>query len=188
VAPVAYSVAGSGFARQLWQYKSDTAGRDAARAALRVLLLVFLRDHGRCVWTAAGMPAPSHVAVVPTGRGRPGVHPLRELIEPYLALDWVPLLIRSGHQVSPRDLLPGRFRAAARLPGASVLLLDDTWTSGASAQSAVAALKLAGARHVAAVPLGRHVNFSDPAVVPLAPAVTAHSFRLDRCALHKIVA
>ena len=37
-----------------------------------------------------------------------------------------------------RDLDPGRFRAAGPLPGAAVLLLDDTWTSGASAQSAVA--------------------------------------------------
>ena len=40
----------------------------------------------------------------------------------------------------------------------SVLLIDDTWTTGASAQSAAAALKAAGAEHVAAVVIGRHLN------------------------------
>jgi orotate phosphoribosyltransferase len=39
-----------------------------------------------------------------------------------------------------------------------VLLVDDTWTTGANAQSAAAALKRAGAGAVAAVVIGRHVN------------------------------
>jgi orotate phosphoribosyltransferase len=43
------------------------------------------------------------------------------------------------------------------LTGASILLLDDTWTSGGTAQSAAVALKRAGARSVAVVVLGRHV-------------------------------
>jgi orotate phosphoribosyltransferase len=46
--------------------------------------------------------------------------------------------------------------------GADVLVVDDTWVSGGSAQSAAAALKLAGARRVAIVVLGRHVNPADP--------------------------
>jgi adenine/guanine phosphoribosyltransferase-like PRPP-binding protein len=37
------------------------------------------------------------------------------------------------------------------------LLLDDTWTSGGTAQSAAVALKQAGARSVAVVVLGRHL-------------------------------
>jgi orotate phosphoribosyltransferase len=39
-----------------------------------------------------------------------------------------------------------------------VLLIDDTWTTGANAQSAAAALKSAGAGPVAAVVIGRHLN------------------------------
>jgi orotate phosphoribosyltransferase len=39
-----------------------------------------------------------------------------------------------------------------------VLLIDDTWTTGANAQSAAAALKDAGAGPVAAVVIGRHLN------------------------------
>jgi adenine/guanine phosphoribosyltransferase-like PRPP-binding protein len=38
-----------------------------------------------------------------------------------------------------------------------ILLLDDTWTSGGTAQSAAVALKRASARSVAVVVLGRHV-------------------------------
>jgi adenine/guanine phosphoribosyltransferase-like PRPP-binding protein len=47
--------------------------------------------------------------------------------------------------------------------GADVLVVDDTWVSGGSAQSVAAALKLAGARRVAVIVLGRHVNPADPA-------------------------
>jgi orotate phosphoribosyltransferase len=39
-----------------------------------------------------------------------------------------------------------------------VLLIDDTWTTGASVQSAAAALRDAGAAGVAAVVVGRRVR------------------------------
>lgn len=184
VVPVSYSVAGSGYARALRLYKSDAQDRDAARRVLRAMLLVFLHDHGRCVWTRARMAAPTHVAVVPSGRGRPGTHPLRTLVQPYLALPWADLAVCAPEPVQARDLDPGRFRARARLPGASVLLLDDTWTSGSSAQSAAIALKRAGARRVAVVALGRHVNPREPTAGTLAEVLAGRSFRPDRCAVH----
>lgn len=184
VVPVSYAVAGTPYARVLWQYKSGVPGRDAARAALRAMLLVFLHDHGPCVWARAGVAAPSHVAVVPSGRGRPGAHPLRALVEPYLALPWAGLLIRPGQPVPPRDLDPARFRAPGRLSGAAVVLLDDTWTSGSSAQSAAVALRLAGAARVAVVVLGRHVNPRDPAAARLAAVLTGRPFRPGWCAVH----
>lgn len=43
----------------------------------------------------------------------------------------------------------------------SVLLLDDTWTSGRSAASAAQALKDAGAAHVSVLTLGRQLNLSN---------------------------
>ena len=46
----------------------------------------------------------------------------------------------------------------AQLTDEPVLLIDDTWTTGANAQSAAAALKRAGAGPVAAVVIGRHLN------------------------------
>ncbi|NED11784.1 hypothetical protein [Streptomyces sp. SID9124] len=38
------------------------------------------------------------------------------------------------------------------------LLVDDTWTTGNHVRSAATALKAAGARRVAVVVLGRHLN------------------------------
>jgi hypothetical protein len=174
VAPVAYAAKGGHHATNLWRYKSDGPGAEAASAALRALLLVFLCDHGRCVWRRAGAPGPSHVAIVPSCRGRPGTHPLQAMAAPYLSLPWVRWVRRpDADGPAPLDPDPRRFRPE-RIAGASVLLLDDTWTSGASATSAAAALRLAGARAVAVVVLGRHLD----AAVPAMP------YRSQLCAVH----
>jgi hypothetical protein len=217
VVPVAYAAKGGPLARSLWLYKSGQAGPgpSAARRALTALLLVFLREHGPCVWREAGWagPAraagPTHLAVVPSCRGRTGSHPLRSLAEPYLRLPWATLTARPGADGDTRDLDPGRFTAAGLDPagldpagpnttgpnttrldraglggagrgGARVLLLDDTWTTGASAQSATMALRRAGASSVAVVVLGRHLGPPRPDQAGL----TATAFSADRCAVH----
>jgi hypothetical protein len=188
VVPVSYAVKGTAFADDLWRYKSrpgpepsDPAIR-RARASVLALLLIFLTDHGGCVWRHAGMPPPRRLAVVPTGYGRPGPHPLLWLASPYLRLPVCPLAIRPGRQ--GRDLDQNRF-VAGRVPaGTSVLLLEDSWVSGASAQSAAAALKLAGARHVAVVVLGRHVNPADPGAAPLLTRLALARYDPLTCAVH----
>lgn len=172
VAPVAYAEKGGPHATDLWRYKSGGPGARAAQEALRSLLLVFLRDHGPCVWRCAGMPGPACVAVVPSRRGRAGIHPLQAMLEPYLTLPWARLSVgyRDGKAACDPD--PGRFQAG-RLPGAAVLLLDDTWTSGASATAAAAALRLAGARSVAVVVLGRHLDAGGFSPAPFRPGLCA---------------
>jgi hypothetical protein len=183
VVPVAFAVKGDAHARRLWQYKSSRLSAEAraeTAAMLRALLLVFLRDHGVCLWRAAGVPGPSHLAVVPTARGRPGMHPLRELVEDYLAIPCAKLSARSG-EVQVRDLDPDRFMAGP-MPGAKVLLIDDTWTTGSSAQSAAMALRRAGAATVIIVVLGRHVGRAEASAAGVGPATTP--FRTRSCALH----
>jgi hypothetical protein len=182
VVPVAYAPKGGPHATNLWRYKSGHPGAAAAQAELRALLLVFLRAHGTCVWRRAGAPGPSHVAVVPSRRGRSGAHPLERLAAPYLTLSRARLALARPDDPAAHDPDPSRFRAE-RLAGASVLLLDDTWTTGASAVSAAAALRLAGARSVALVVLGRHLDAaaaaaagpgeSSPLAMPLRPWLCA---------------
>jgi hypothetical protein len=82
---------------------------------------------------------------------------LQLLVRGCLALLWAALAARPGGDTWARMLDPGRFRVPRPLTGAAVLLLDDTWTSGGTAQSAAVALKRAGARSVAVVVLGRHL-------------------------------
>jgi adenine/guanine phosphoribosyltransferase-like PRPP-binding protein len=62
------------------------------------------------------------------------------------------------NEVAPRSFSLDRYVAETSLSGEPVLLIDDTWTTGSSAQSAAATLKAAGAGVVAAVVIGRHVN------------------------------
>src|SRR5262249_56511217 len=103
-----------------------------------------------------GVRAPACACVVPSGGGRPGPHAVQALVRGCLALPWVPLLARPGADTWGRALDPGRFSAPHSLTGQVVLLLDDTWVSGGTAQSAAAALKRAGAGPVALVVVGRH--------------------------------
>src|SRR5205807_2443142 len=50
------------------------------------------------------------------------------------------LLERTAAEVPPRTFDAAKFAPRRRLRGESVLLIDDTWTTGANAQSAAAAL------------------------------------------------
>jgi hypothetical protein len=70
--------------------------------------------------------------------------------------------------------------------GARVLLVDDTYTTGARAQSAASALAGAGARVVAIVPLARVVDPGYSSVVSERwRAWSARPFRFDRCCVHE---
>jgi hypothetical protein len=182
VAPASVPTPASGPAPSSAETPAFVPTPASARASVLALLLAFLTDHGPCVWQRAGMPPPGRLAVVPTGAGRPGPHPLLRLVSPYLRLPACPLVLRPGRQ--GRDLDLDRFQVLARPAGASVLLLDDTWVSGASAQSAAAALKLAGARHVAVIVLGRHVNPDDAASAPLLAGLAAARYDPSACAAH----
>lgn len=182
VVPVCYAVKGTAFATDLWRYKSWRTPSPGARTSMLALLLAFLHDHGACVWRQAAMPAPGRLAVVPTGCGRPGPHPLLELAAPYLRLPVTRLVIRPGEQ--GRYPNANRFSAERTGRGASVLLLEDTWVSGASAQSAAAALKRAGARHVAVVVLGRHIDPADRLGGPLVARLAPAPYDRGTCAVH----
>jgi hypothetical protein len=181
---VAYAIEGGPHAGRLWQYKSARHGTAAAAgpaATLRAMLLVFLRDHGPCLWRAAGTASPTRLSVVPTARGRLGTHPLHSLVQGYLAIPCAELVARPGGEQA-RDLDPERFRAVP-LPGARVLLIDDTWTTGSTAQSAAMALRAAGARSIVTVVLGRHVGSAAAEQAGLGAA--AMPFRMDSCAVHQ---
>ena len=94
-------------------------------------------------------------------QGRDDHHPLRHIVGELVGPTrnrHQRLLRRTGHDVPARTFSELKFHAVERLHGDAVLLIDDTWTTGASAQSAAAALKAAGAGPIAAVVIGRHLN------------------------------
>lgn len=163
VAPISYSVAREQLHHALACYKR-LDGEVARRlgAGLAAVLWRFLAEHEPCVAHAAGAASFELVTTVPSGeRERDERHPLRwivgELVGPTRERH-ERLLRRTGAEVSTRAFSPDKYACARRLDGEPVLLIDDTWTTGANAQSAAAGLKAAGAGRIAAVVIGRHLN------------------------------
>ncbi len=148
--------------------------RDRFGPMVLALFGAFLHDHGPCVCAAAGGPI-DVVLPVPSSR-RPTGSPLRTLRglataarAPFSGAQWVPDLLRRGpgpvghmHPDGAAFSVPEPRRALVR--GRRVLLLDDTYVSGARAQSAAAALRRAGAAAAVIVAAGRVLR---PDRVPL---------------------
>jgi hypothetical protein len=163
VAPISYSVAHEQLHHALASYKR-LRGEVARRlgVGLAAVLWRALTTHEPCVAGVAGAEAFSLVATVPSGdAARDQDHPLRwivsELVGPTRTRH-ERLLRRTDVVIKDRAFDARKYEATRNLMGAAVLLIDDTWTTGANAQSAAAALKAAGAGPVAAVVIGRHLN------------------------------
>jgi hypothetical protein len=161
--PISYSIAREQLHHALASYKrldGDVARR--LGSILAAIMWRFLTEHERCLAKAAQTEHLEIATTVPSGdQDRDERHPLRhivgELVGPTRAR-YRQLLRRTDTETPPRTFDPDKFAAATKLQGQSILLIDDTWTTGATAQSAAAALKQAGAGSVAAVVIGRHLN------------------------------
>jgi predicted amidophosphoribosyltransferase len=163
VAPISYSVAHEQLHHALASYKR-MRGEAARRlcVGLAAVLWRTLSAHEPCVAAAAGVHDFALVATVPSSDAlRDRDHPLRwivsQLVGPTRARH-ERLLRRTDIAIEGRAFHASKYEATRNLAGAPVLLIDDTWTTGANARSAAAALKAAQAGPVAAVVIGRHLN------------------------------
>jgi len=163
VAPISYSVGGEWLHHVIVSYKrdADPSVPDALAAVAR-LCAEFVCAHERCVAAASAVPEFQLVTTVPSADPlRDLHHPLRRIVGELATPTrdrYERLLVRSQTPAIPRVFDPGRYDATRTLDGEAVLLVDDMWTSGASAESAAAALLDAGASAVAAIVVARHLN------------------------------
>jgi hypothetical protein len=163
VAPISYSVAHEQLHHALASYKRLT-GEVARRIGIQLAAVLwrYLDAHEPCAAGAADVERFPIVTTVPSGdRARDDRHPLRWIVGELVGQTrerHERLLRRSAVDVETRAFDGGKYAALRSLNGEPVLLIDDTWTTGANAQSAAAALRAAGAGPVAAVVIGRHVN------------------------------
>jgi predicted amidophosphoribosyltransferase len=167
VAPISYSVAHEQLHHALAAYKriDGAVGRRLA-IQLAAVLWRYLQTHEQCVARTAGAQAFDLITTVPSGDpSRDERHPLRWIVGELVGQTrrrHERLLRRTNAPAEPHEFTADKFAPTPtptrHVNGASILLIDDTWTTGASAQSAAAALKAAGAGPVAAVVIGRHVN------------------------------
>jgi predicted amidophosphoribosyltransferase len=163
IVPISYSVAREELHAMLAGYKRGCGfGAERQLRRLAATLWRFLVLHEACLAARAGVRGFDVVTTVPSSDpGRDAAHPLRRLVGELCGSTRARhhrLLELSGAAVVPRRFSANRYVCRAALDGANVLLIDDTWTTGASAQSAAAALRSAGAAAVAGVAIGRHVN------------------------------
>jgi len=163
----------------------DPVTRVVFQFQIAALLARFLNDHGDCIRTAADTEW-DVITTIPSSGDRAGPHPLestlrksRTLVRQLDSL-LVPGPVKAGHnRASDRG-----FTVTSTVQDRSVLLVDDTFTTGARAQSAASALQQAGARVVAIVPVGRVINpdFSQETEA-LWDRATRQLFDFGRCCL-----
>lgn len=163
MAPISYSVGREQLHHALAQYKR-LDGEVARQLAVQLAAVLwrYLAEHERCAASAAGTEAFELVTTVPSSdRARDDRHPLRWIVGEVVALTrdrYERLLRRSSFALEAHEFSRQKYEPARELHGESILLIDDTWTTGANAQSAAAALRSAGAGRLAAIVIGRHLN------------------------------
>ncbi len=151
ILPITLSVHGELIHDHLRNYKDSrsTSVRDRTTLRLAGLLAIFMANHARCVGEfdyATCVPSERQVALEPVvRRTRCFAGRCRQV-----------LAARPGS--GERELDPARFVVTDGVAGDRVLLLDDTFVTGASLFSAVAALRERRAVVVGPVVIGRHVH------------------------------
>ncbi|GGV45027.1 hypothetical protein GCM10010293_52620 [Streptomyces griseoflavus] len=186
VVPVSLALKREQYANELWRYKNAAGPQQQYfRMGLAAVLWRFLAAHEGCIADRCAVPGFGIVTTVPSTSGRAD-HPLRTMAAHMVGatrdryrdlLAPIPDAAALGRTVSP-----SRYTSSA-LWGDDVLLVDDTWTTGNHAQSAAAALKAAGARSVAVVVLGRHLNTDYGDTAGHVEQARLRRFSWDICAL-----
>jgi hypothetical protein len=158
VVPLTYGIQGDWSAAMLQAYKNDPQ-RHVRAGHTRIvnrLLYLGLMLHERCIEEQVGQPIDVRLTI-PSLKGRPGEHPLFTMALKMNAVSESPLLTAQLTECYDRDISDRKFalRPPVNLTGRHVLLLDDTWTSGANAHSAALTLRRAGAHRVSVMVIGR---------------------------------
>jgi predicted amidophosphoribosyltransferase len=187
VVPVSLYVLNEQLHHVLRGYKDHRveATRRQFQARVAALLARFLHRHGGRIQVAAGLRW-DYITTVPSSGTRVGPHPLETAIGlvPWLRKQYRRVLERGQGELDHRQATDHGYRPTEDVNGHAVLVIDDTFTSGARAQSAASALQLAGAGVVAMVVLGRVIDptFSDESKALLERA-RGEEFSFDLCCL-----
>lgn len=173
VVPISMSVHGSPLHHLLRGYK-DALSREARREhslVLAALLGLFLQRHRDCLGET-----PDFVVTVPS-KSRDALKAVVKML-PKLNAKRIRALKATGTSTAPRYKL-----VDSEVKGRSVLLLDDTFTSGRSIAAAHSALVEGGAEILGPLVIGRHFRPEYWANKHLANCLEGREWNLDDCGL-----
>jgi len=157
---------------------------DAAYNVVALLTYLGVRGHLYCPGRLVGRPL-THWSTVSSLRGRLHPHPLRDIVAASnRATAEIPLAGTLPPGGNPRDTNPSHFAVGSLIPGGGhILLIDDTWVSGAHVRSATWALREAGAAAVSALSIARWLSTDwDQSVGPWARKnLTGNDFDPNTC-------
>lgn len=156
VVPVAIAVKGEQFYRFLYNYKRS--GNPVDHWKVSALIITFLRYHANCI----GFSNIDYVCCVPS-KTAGGESVLEQVLSTKISWSkpsYLKLLEFVPGSYESRTPSPTMFRSSYRLDGLTVLLIEDTWVTGATPESAAFALKAAGAAKVITLVFGRCENRS----------------------------
>jgi predicted amidophosphoribosyltransferase len=189
VLPISYSVAFGQLHTALRQYKrGHQRAQRQFQPQLAAVLWRFIALHESCLARRVHVDGFDLVTTVPSSsQERDEHHPLRRVVGEVIAPTrkrYQRLLMRSGTPVADRTVDAGKYSPTADLRAESILLIDDTWASGANVQSAAGALKTAGAGAVGVIVIGRHVKDDFRGNAERLKSLS-QPFEWEQCALHQ---
>ncbi|TWP52909.1 phosphoribosyltransferase [Lentzea tibetensis] len=178
VVPISIAVKDQQLAYVLAKYKYSRfqAVRTRFTNELLSVLANFLGRHGECLGPF------ELVTVVPSTRERTNAHPLVDLLGRRLGFTRGRFAeVLSTTEQNTRQLRPDACTVHSDVADKNVLLVDDTWTSGASLQSCAVALKRAGAKRVVGLVIGRHLDPTDEHTTQYLDLVRSRPFDWNSC-------
>lgn len=168
------SIAGGAVHHHLRMYKdsSDAQTRERLTIRLAALLSLFMEKHAACVgeWdVVTSVPSAQRIALAP----------ILAKLKRFDQREVQALAAAAGNH--GRTLDADHFDVVQDVGGKRVLLVDDTFTTGAKLFSAVAALRRSGATIIGPVVLGRHVQTSWGPSEEMMTWLGQREWREDRC-------
>lgn len=170
--PISMSVHAGLLHRQLWIYKNGDGEELRAQAAYRLaaLVSVFVEEHQACLGefdVAAALGSQHRTAPLAIANR---LRAMNGRVEPTL-------------EAGETDAEGFReYRLLRSVEGERVLLFDDTFTSGRTMFSAVAALRSGGATVVGPLVIGRHFQPDFPLSKPMWSWLRSRRWDAQRCA------
>lgn len=162
VFPLSYALPDHQLFTDIYEYKRHNHPSLEAQQRLRALVWSFFYYHRDCLEADGRGPATA-VATVPSGNPhKEGTHPLKGiediLPDDIVRLDVVRTQLAAQRSLDIESLAFADVDISRRVMDKHAIVLDDTWASGAKAQSVAALLLRAGAAHVSIVTCARYVN------------------------------